>query len=115
MNKFYIDINYVTSIVDRQVYYTRQKEDEADEDFLIRKLQNPGPTIISTGTLDHPEFTKLRDKLEKLGFISTQRNSWNGDRVLKMFYLNDVKFSKGYKFPCAAAMKWTLENGKATL
>ncbi len=115
MNKFYIDINYVVSIIDRKTYYVTKKDSESEEDFLIRKLKNPEPIMTSTGSKDHPEFAKLRGKLEELGFIKIERSYWNGDRVLKVFYLNDVKFSKGCKFCCAAAMKWDLTHGKATL
>lgn len=115
MNKFYINIECVTSISVRTVYYVTRKEGESEEDFLIRKLKNSEPTMTSLSSEDHPEFAKLRNQLEELGFIKTERSWSNGDRVLKSFYLNDVKFSKGHKFCCAAAMKWTLEHGKASL
>ena len=56
-------------------------------------------------TIDHPSFTKTRDWLEKNGYIETQRNYSNGDIVLMPFYVNDVHFDVGDKFPCASAMK----------
>jgi hypothetical protein len=59
----------------------------------------------SYGHLDHPEFTSLRDKLEELGYIKTERTYWNGDYVLKPFKLNDMPFKKDDKFPCASAMQ----------
>lgn len=58
----------------------------------------------SMGFIDHPEFTKLRDKLEAEGYIQTERTYWNGDRVLKPFMLNGNKFDKGEKFCCASAL-----------
>lgn len=115
MNKFYIDIAHATSVMVREVYYATQKEGESDEDFLVRKLKHPDPIATSTSSDDHPEFKKLRNQLEESGYIKTERGWWNGDRVLKKFYLNDVEFKKGYKFPSGAAIKYNLENGKATL
>ena len=58
----------------------------------------------SLGTKDHPEFTKLRIKLGKLGYISIELLFWNGDRVLKPFKLNKLDFDKGEKFPCGSAL-----------
>jgi hypothetical protein len=57
---------------------------------------------------DHPEFTKLREQLGKEGYITIERGWWNGDRVVKPFTLNNKKFRKGDKFPCAAAIHWDL-------
>lgn len=54
--------------------------------------------------IDHPKFTELRDKLEVEGYIITERNVWNGDRVLKAFYVNRKKFNVGEKFPSASHM-----------
>lgn len=56
------------------------------------------------GTVDHPEFTKLREKLGNLGYIQIERSFWNGDRVLKKFKLNGTTFSPGEKFVCGCAM-----------
>jgi hypothetical protein len=53
---------------------------------------------------DHPEFTKLRNKLCELGYIFIEPTYWNGDRVLKPFKLNKLSFKKGEQFPCAAAI-----------
>ena len=61
-------------------------------------------TGTSIGSEDHPEFTKLREKLGSDGYISIERGWWNGDRVLKPFYLNGNKFIKGEKFCCASAL-----------
>ena len=67
-------------------------------------------TGTSTGNKDHPKFTKLRDKLEQNGYISTERRYWNGDRVLVNFSLNGLLFKKGDQFPCATAMNVRLKN-----
>jgi hypothetical protein len=56
------------------------------------------------GTKDHPEFTKLRIKLGKLGYISIELLFWNGDRVLKPFKLNQLSFEKGDQFSCATVL-----------
>lgn len=59
----------------------------------------------AVGTKDHPKFTEFRNKLEKLGYIQTERNWINGDRVLKSFILNGMKLKKGDKFACACALE----------
>ena len=57
------------------------------------------------GTKDHPKFAEFRNKLEKLGYIKTDRVSVNGDRVLKPFIVNGMKLDKGDKFCCACALE----------
>ena len=64
------------------------------------------------GSTDHPSFTRLRKHLEQNGYIKTE-NWCNGDRVLVPFYLNQVYFDVGEKFPCAAAMRYKLFGGLA--
>ena len=54
--------------------------------------------------IDHPEFTKMRNRLEKQGYIQIEHGWVNGDRVVKPFSLNGFKFKKHDKFPCASAM-----------
>jgi hypothetical protein len=76
-----------------------------DDLILIIKGYDKG---FSTSHKDHDEFTKLRDQLEELGYIETQRQWWNGDRVLKSFRLNGFILRKGHKFCCAAAMKGSI-------
>ena len=58
----------------------------------------------SFGTKDHPEFTKLRNRLCKLGYISIEHLWINGDKVLMPFKLNKLDFKKGEQFPCAGAL-----------
>lgn len=72
----------------------------------VRLQMSDGTTMEGNaiGSIDHPKFTELRDKLEKLGFIKTERSFWNGDRVLKSFKLNGMPFKPGERFFCACAM-----------
>ena len=58
----------------------------------------------SVGLKDHPEFTKLRNRLSKMGYILMETSYWNGDIVLKPFKLNKVNFKKGERFACADAI-----------
>lgn len=58
----------------------------------------------SIGTKDHPEFTKLRNQLSKMGYILMETSYSNGDIVLKPFKLNKINFKKGEQFPCASAL-----------
>ena len=58
----------------------------------------------SYGTKDHPEFTKLRNRLCKLGYIQIELSYWNGDRVLKPFKLNELTFNTGEQFSSASAL-----------
>jgi hypothetical protein len=65
-----------------------------------------GRTINGTaqGSIDHPKFTELRQKLGRDGYIEIQPNWWNGDTTLKKFTLNGMAFNVGDQFPCASAM-----------
>jgi hypothetical protein len=74
---------------------------EARELFKLfdHKLEGDAHSII-----DHPEFTKMRNRLEKQGYIQIEHGWINGDRVVKPFSLNGFKFKKHEQFPCASAM-----------
>ena len=104
IKQFYIPTEFVTSLTVIKEYPLEQRPEESSEDFLIRKLKSTGPAMRSTSSIDHPEFTKIREMLGDMGYISIERGWWNGDCVLKKFYLNDVLFRKGEKFYSAAAM-----------
>lgn len=104
IKKFYIPVEFITSVTVTTVYPLTPRQDESAEDFLIRKLKSAGHAMRSTSSIDHPEFTKIREMLGDTGYISIERGWWNGDRVLKKFYLNDVLFRKDEKFLSAAAM-----------
>lgn len=100
MKQFYIDEQYLTGVT--EVREIGKKEIESNQDLVdaIRKTH----IMTITSNKDHPEFTKLREQLGADGYIEIERGWWNGDRVLKPFMLNDFKFTRGAKFPCASAM-----------
>ena len=109
MINFEIDPQHITSV---SVFTTFSKYATLDNptaqdtaDYLAGR-----GVFISQGTDDHPEFAKLRNLLEEQGFISINRNWWNGDRVLKPFSLNNVPFKKNDKFLSSSAMKYRIIN-----
>jgi hypothetical protein len=112
MKKFYIDIAYVVSVIERKEHRIKQWIGETEADFLIRKLSSDNSPVFSIGSNDHEEFSKLREQLSNEGYILIQRGWHNGDRVIKPFYLNDKLFEEHETFFCAAAMKYRLEHGK---
>jgi hypothetical protein len=83
------------------------KETVTDED-LVNVLKGKG-YCSSISNDDGPEFKALRNQLEADGYIRCTRNSWNGDYVLKLFFLNGVRFDRDDKYPCGAAMKLHLQ------
>ena len=95
---FTIDEQYLISVNVTREYFA--SKDEIDR--TVERLKDI--TWKTIGSEDHPEFTKLRNELENLGYIATVRNCWNGDRVLKTFRLNGFKFKKNDRFCCASAM-----------
>ncbi len=88
---FTLDEEYITSITETKPVKLHLDTGEVMEG-------------TSVGSIDHPKFTELRDKLEADGFITTWREVCNGDRVLKPFKLNSLSFEPGDKFFCASAM-----------
>jgi hypothetical protein len=114
MKKFYIDIAYVVSVIDRKEHRIKRWIGETEADFLIRKLSSDNSPVFSISSEDHPEFAKLREQLGTEGYIEIQRNSWNGDRAIKPFTLNGVMFDTGDRFLCAAAIKYDLTHGKTS-
>ncbi len=107
LKQFYIDESYITDVMVHKEYDYIQDRNNPTHDDLIKILKGYDKGS-STYSKDHDEFTKLRNQLEELGYIVTQRNWWNGDRVLKPFYLNGWKFKKNHKFPSAAALKTSI-------
>lgn len=109
---FEIDPEFITSIVVHTEYHrAKDPANPTPEEFMA--IIKDGPIIgTSYSTTDHPEYAKLRDRLEKTGYIKTERSWWNGDRVLKRFTLNGVPFKKGDQFSCAGAMKYHLEHAR---
>jgi len=91
MKSFRIDKKYLKSVDDTRTITF----------FMPSGQKIEGTTI---GTKDHPKFTEFRNKLEKLGYIKTERSWYNGDRALKSFIVNGMKLKKGDKFCCACAL-----------
>jgi hypothetical protein len=94
-------------------YYRREwneylsKETVTDDD-LVRALRGEGNRAVS-GSDDSEEFKALRNQLEAEGYIRCNRMWWNGDRVLKTFFLNGVRFDADDQFGSGAAMKMQLQ------
>jgi len=105
---FYINETYLTDVMVRTEYPCYNDRTDLTAEELISVIKNPSRSV-SIGNKDHPEFTQLREQLERDGYIQVQRGWWNGDCVLKTFSLNGVEFKKHNQFPCAAAMKHHLE------
>lgn len=108
---FTIDDCYLTeiTIVKEWGMYDNSKNLTDDQLMDILKGRDRCKSIHSE---DHPEFTILREQLEKEGYIHIQRYWVNGDKVLKSFTLNGVEFKEGDQFSCAPAMKFTLQYKK---
>lgn len=101
--KFTIDEQYLTSVsVQKRYNFLKNKEDKTEED-TVKVLRGEGE-MLTLSHEDHPEFARLRNDLSDRGLIHIERGWWNGDTVLKPFYLNDFKFKQGGRFCCAGAM-----------
>ena len=104
LKQFTIDEQYICDVAVREEHdFIKDRNNPTHEDII--KILKGYDKSYSLYHKDHDEFTKLRDQLEQKGYIETQRNCWNGDRVLKGFKLNEFYFKKGDKFCCASAMK----------
>lgn len=103
LKQFTIDESYICDVTVRTETSTLSNPDHPTSEDLIKILKGHHK-MISISSKDHDEFTRLRNKLEELGYIKTERGWWNGDTVLKSFKLNDWTFRKNHKFPCAGAM-----------
>jgi hypothetical protein len=111
---FTIDESFITDVhVSKQWgMYDHIHVDDLTPEQLFTILKGEDRYGTST-SIDHPEFTKLRNELEEKGYIRTQRNWWNGDTVLKSFTLNGWKFKKNHRFPCAGAMRISIKCARA--
>ena len=101
---FTLDPAYLTDVTIYKKWntYTKDGREPTAEELLLI-LQGKG-NCSTTRSIDHPEFTKLREHLGAEGYISIERGWWNGDRVLKPFTLNGLKFKVGQQFSSAGAM-----------
>ena len=99
--QFKLKREHITSVSHTE-HIVLEVPEEARALFKIfnHKLEGYAHSII----IDHPEFTKMRNRLEKQGYIQIEHGWINGDRALKPFSLNGFKFKKHDKFPCASAM-----------
>ena len=85
-------------------------EFEINEEYLTsvpvswKMIDSHGKNYGTSSVVDHPSFSALRDVLERRGFIKTERNWHNGDRVISDFKLNGELFKEGEQFSCAAAL-----------
>jgi len=92
LKQFRLKNEYFTSVEDNKYMELRD---------LFKRIIFKGESF---GTKDHPEFTKLRNRLSKMGYILMETSYWNGDIVLQPFKLNKINFKKGEQFPCASAL-----------
>jgi hypothetical protein len=104
LREFYIDEAYLTDVVVHKTWniYTKDGHEPTQEE-LLKVLAGKGKCSM-TYSEDHPNFAKLRNELEQLGYIRTCRNIWNGDMVLKSFKLNGYIARKNWRFSCAVAL-----------
>lgn len=108
---FTIDEEYITDVSVRTEHdFIKDRSNPTHEDLI--KILKGWDKSYSISNKDHDEFTKLRNQLEAEGYIKTVRNSWNGDTVLKPFYLNGWRFKKNHKFPCAAALSNSINSAR---
>ena len=111
LREFSIDEQYVTDVTVRtETSMLKNPDDPTPEDLI--KILRGHDKMISISNKDHDEFTKLRNQLEELGYIKTERGWWNGDRVIKGFKLNGFPLKKGEKFLCAGAMRGAMSFAK---
>ena len=105
MREFLIPEEYLTDVSDNYIKYKYDTTKELTNEQLVDILVNGNIQYTSLSHKDHPEFTKLREELESLGYINVCTYSSNGDRVLKPFKLNGKRFKKNETFYCACALK----------
>jgi len=108
LKTFNINEQYICDVTVRTEHDLIKDRDNLTNSDIIRILKGYDKSITISNK-DHDEFTKLRNHLEELGYIETQRGWWNGDRVIKGFKLNEWTFRKGQKFCCAGAMRVAIE------
>ena len=108
LKEFFIDDQYIRDVTVRTEHdFIKDRNNLTNEDLI--KILKGWDKSVSISNKDHDEFTKLRNQLEELGYIETQRSWWNGDRILKSFKLNGWTMRKGHKFPCAAALRVSID------
>jgi hypothetical protein len=103
LRQFTIDEQFICDIPLRIEHDFIKDRNNPTHDDIIKILKGYDKSY-SISNRDHDEFTKLRNQLEELGYITCERGWWNGDRVIKGFKLNEWTFRKGQKFCSASAM-----------
>lgn len=118
LKQFFIDETFICDVSTVTITCLLENPADPTPNDIIRILKGHDK-IVSTSSRDHEQFAQLRDQLEQQGYIETQRQWWNGDRVIKSFKLNEWTFRRGHKFPCAAAMKCSIDcarqHGRSTI
>ena len=108
LRQFLLDEKYIVDVTVRTEHdFIKDRNNLTNEDLI--KILRGYDRSVSISNKDHDEFTKLRNHLEELGYIKTERSWWNGDRILKSFKLNEWTMRKGHKFPSAAAMRVSID------
>ena len=109
LRQFTIDEQFICDVIVHKKWgmYDHIPHEDLKPEQLIKILKGED-RCSSTSNKDHDEFTKLREHLGELGYISIQRGWWNGDRVLKGFKLNEWTFLKGEKFCSAGALRTSI-------
>ena len=106
LKQFTIDESFICDQLIKETYsmFTGKDPSELTQEQVMKILKGED-IITSCYSQDHPMFTKLREQLEREGYINVERGWWNGDRVLKGFKLNEWTFRKGDQFSSASAMR----------
>ena len=104
LREFTIDEAYLCDITICKEWnvYTQPGQTPTPEE-MVKILKGEGKCSMLSHN-DHPEFEKLRNELERLGYIKIERGWSNGDQVIKSFRLNGYIARKGWGFSCASAL-----------
>lgn len=108
LKEFYLDESLEWHITTHRKWNSYLSKEVVTDEDLVEVIKGHGE-CSTTGSDDGPEFKALRNQLEELGYIECQRSWWNGDRVVKPFQLNGLKFKKDTQFSSGAALKFHLE------
>ena len=109
LKRFYLDESLEWHITTHSKWNSYLTKDVVTNEDLVEVIKGKG-YCSSTVSGDGPEFKALRNQLEELGYIKCERRWWNGDRVVKPFQLNGLKFKKGEQFSSGAALKFHLDS-----
>jgi hypothetical protein len=108
LKQFYLDETLEWHISTHRKWNSYLSKEVVTDEDLVEVIKGHGECSM-TGSDDGPEFKALRNQLEELGYIKCQRSWWNGDRVVKPFRLNGLKFKKDTQFSSGAALKFHME------